>query len=504
MIEHQVIDILKSFSGEEIKQFRRFLASPYFIRSETVNSLFELLVKFHPNFTSKRLTKEYISENIFNSEEFKDSTVRNALSDLLETCEVFLLQENFRKSASSSFDYLLKELRDKKLNDVFQRNTLKQEKQFDPIENVDSEYYLAKYKLELNKFNFSSLYEKVNESSVADKHFQEILDSGIYLTIHYIIEIVSIYLTSVFYSLQYNRSFNDNFLCKLISTLNITGLEKLIENNEHSFLVKIYISLLNTFKNIDDEKAYLNYKSIFKSNLKKLDKDEIWFHYSNLINYCMLKIRNLKNSEFFNNEIFALYEEILQNEYYKNKKNEYLRFELYRDILFTCLQQNRISWAENFILTYSSKLHKSDKDNMMSLAYAYLYYEKGEFMRSWKYFNKIKIDFFIYKYDVKSYALKIYYELGYYEEALTLIENYKKFLDRNDLLSITEKNRKKNFVSFLSKLILFKVGQLPQKHFSTYRRRLDLAYDTMSRNWILQKYEEQANEFKQRRVAKSA
>jgi hypothetical protein len=504
MLEHQVIDILKSFTAEEIKQFRRFLASPYFIRSETVNSLFELLVKFYPDFTNKKLTKEYIGENIFKTEKYIDSTVRNALSDLLESFELFLMQENFRKSASSSFEYLFKELRDKNLNEVFQRNTIKQEKQYNPIENVDSEYYLAKYKLELNKFNFSSLYEKINDGSVADRHFQEILDSGIYLTVHYVIEIVSIYLTSVFYSLQYNRNFNNNFLDKLITTLNISGLENLIENNEHNFLVKIYISLLNTFRNMDDEKAYLNYKSIFKNNLKKLDKDEIWFHYSNLINYCMLKVRNLKNSEFFNNELFALYEEILENEYYKNKKNDYLRFELYRDILFMCLKQNRISWVENFILTYSSKLHKSDKDNMMSLAYAYLYYEKGEYMRSWKYFNKIKIDFFIYKYDIKSYALKIYYELGYYEEALTLIENYKRFLDRNDLLSTTEKNRKKNFISYLSKLILFKVGQLPQKHFSTYRRRLDLSYDTMSRNWMLQKYDELSSEFKQSRRAKSA
>ena len=218
----------------------------------------------------------------------------------------------------------------------------------------------------------------------------------------------------------------------------------------------------------------------------------------------MLKIRNLKDQEYFNKELFSLYEEILQNEYYKNKKTDYLRFELYRDILDICLQQKKIAWAENFILTYSSKLHKSDKDNMMNLAYAYLYYEKGEYMQSWKYFNKIKIDYFIYKYDIKSYALKIYYELGYYEEALTLIENYKGFLGRNDLLPESEKNRKKNFLTYLSKLILFKVGQLPQKYFSTYRRRLESANDIMSRNWILQKYDELAVSMKEIKRAKSA
>lgn len=504
MIDYPVIDILKSFTNEEIKQFRRFIASQYFVRSDTIISLFEQLIIFHPDFSSKRLSKEYISKKAFKTDKYNDSTFRNAIYDLQETCELFLTQENFRKSATYSFDYLLKELRDKKLTNVFQKNSIDIEKKLSPVENVDSDYYLAKYKFELNKFNFSSLNEKVNESSVADKHFEEIFNSGLYLTIHYIIEIVSIYLTSIFYALQYNRPLTNNFLNKLIKTLNIADLENLIENSEHSFLVKIYISLLNAFNNMDDDKAYLNYKSVFKENIKKLKKDEIWFHYSNLINYCKLNIRNLKNNEFYNNELFSFYEEILHNEYYKNEKVDYLRFELYRDILFEGLQQKRIIWVENFILSYSSKLHKSDKENMMNLAYAYLFYEKGEYMQSWKYFNKIKIDFFIYKYDIKSYALKIYFDLGYYEEALTLMKNYKRFLDRNYLLSDSEKNRKKNFISYLSKLILFKVGQIPYKQFSTYRKRLELANNTSSRNWILNKYEDFASEIKQSRKLKSA
>ncbi|MCX6164576.1 MAG: hypothetical protein NTU73_06890, partial [Ignavibacteriae bacterium] len=242
--------------------------------------------------------------------------------------------------------------------------------------------------------------------------------------------------------------------------------------------------------------SYRDYKAILKLHIKKLGKDEIWFHYSNLINFCMLKIMNSQDRESYDRELFSLYDEIVYNDYYKNKKSEYLRFSLYRDILITALRQKKIMWVENFILTQSSKLHKSDRDNMMNLAYAYLFYEKGEFMQSWKYFNKIKIDYFFYKYDVKNYALKIYYELGYYEEALTLIENYKRFLERNEFISDSEKTRIKNFISYLAKLILFKVGQLPQKHFSTYRRRLDLTNDTMNRNWILQKYDEQATAIK--------
>jgi hypothetical protein len=504
MIDHLVIEIIKSFSNEEIKDFRRFISSQYFVRSDKIFALFEELIKFHPNFNCKKLTKEYLFEKAFNSEKYNDSTFRNALSDLLEICELFLTQENFKKSATHSFDYLLKELSDKKLNNVFQRNSSKLDKQYATVENVDSQYYLSKYKLELNKYNYYSLNDKVNDSSTADLHFSEIFNSGIYLTVHYIIEIISLYLASVFYSIKYNRPLTQSFFENLLKAVNLYDLEKLIDKTGHGFMVKIYIALLKTFKNLDDTNTYLEYKSILKQNIGKLGKDEIWFHYTNLINYCMIKVRDKNNLEYFDSELFSLYQEILQNSYYKNSKTDYLRFSVYRDILFTGLRQKKINWVENFILTQSSNLHKSEKDNMMNLAYAYLYYEKGEFIQSWKYFNKIKIDYFFFKYDLKNYALKIYFDLGYYEEALTLIENYKKFLDRNDLLSESERKRIKNFITYLSKLILFKVGQIPYKQFSTYRRRLELANDTSSRNWILNKYEKFASEIKQSRELKSA
>jgi len=504
MIDHQVIDILKTFSSEETKLFRRYIASPYFNRSALLSDLFELMIKFSPDFNSKKLTKEYISEVIFKTKVYKDSTVRNALADLQIICESFLMQENFRKSTALSFDYLLKELREKKLGGVFAKNSTVLDKKFEEVKEVDSDYYLSRYRLELNKFNYSELFEKVKENNDTIIQIERIKYSGAYITIHYIIEIVSVFLASANYAFAYNKPLAKEFLSSLINTLNIKGLEELFKNSEHYFIVQIYIALLKTFENIDNEESYLNYKSLVRSNVSKLGKDEIWFHYSNFLNYCYFMKMDKEKNDKYNEELFNIYDEILSNDYYKNNKIDYLRNEFYRSILILGLQQKKIKWVENFILTCSSKLHKSEKDNMMNLAYAYLHYENGEYLLSWKYFNKIKIDYYIYKYDIKNYALKIYYELGYFDEALMLTENYKKFLQRNELMSEEEKSAIKNFVSYFSKLVLFKAGQLPQKHFSTYRKRLEKTNDTMSKTWLTQKYEEQAAIIKQGRIAKSA
>jgi hypothetical protein len=504
MIDHQVIDILKSLNAEDVRQFRRFILSPYFNRSSTLVSLFELLIKSHPDFNSKKLTKEYISETIFNTKDYKDSTVRNALADLQNICEIFLMQENFRNSAALSFDYLLKELREKNIGSVFQKNSSALDKKYEVIKDVDSDYYLSRYRFELNKFNYSALYEMVKEDRDTYKQIESMKYAGAYITIHYIVEIVTIYIASVNYASTYNKPQAMDFMKSLINTLNIKGLEDIFKDSGHYFLIKIYIALLKTFEDTDNEEYYNEYKSLVKANIGKLGEDEICFHYSNLVNYCYTIKVDSEKYDKYNNELFDLYDEMLRNNYYQNKKINYLRNEIYRNMLFLGLELKKVKWVENFILTYSSRLHKSDKDNMMNLAYAYLFYENGEYMQSWKYFNKIKIDFFIYKYDIKNYALKIYFEMGYYDEALTLCENYKKFLFRNDLVSDFDKTRIRNFISYFSKLILFKVGQLPLKHFSTYRKRLELINDTMSRKWLLQKYEEQAAAIKQSKIAKSA
>lgn len=506
MLDHQTIDILKTFSNEEIKSFGKFISSPYFNSNKNLIPLFELLAKFHPDFSAERLSKEYISDKLFGKGNFKDSTIRNLLSDLADASESFLMQQNFRKSAVLSFDCLLKELRNKKLHLPFLKNSEKLDEKYAKIEYVDSEYYLARHKLELNKFNFSAVNEKVLESSQAEKHLNEIYYSGLYITIHYIIEIISLYLADVYYSLHYNRSSDNGLLKQAIGFINLEGLRELIKNTEHGFIIEIYISLLKVFENTDNEEAYYNYKNLVNQNASKLDADEIWFHYNNLMNYCSIKL--MKSGDYsgdkFNMELFNLHEEVLKNEYYKNKKVSYLRYEYFKEILQLGLRLKKMNWVENFIINYGPKLHKSDKDNIMNLSYTYLYYEKGDYMKSWKYLNKIKIDYFIYKYDLKNCALKIYYELGYYEEALLLIDSYKKFLNRNDLMSDSEKNRIKNFISYLYKLILYKAGQLPQKHFSTYRRRLSTAKDTISHSWILAKYEEQSMQVRERSRKKYA
>jgi hypothetical protein len=52
----------------------------------------------------------------------------------------------------------------------------------------------------------------------------------------------------------------------------------------------------------------------------------------------------------------------------------------------------------------------------------------------------------------------IYYELGYFEEALCLVKTYHEFLRKNRLVSVERKKRYFSFLKFLEKLINIKLS----------------------------------------------
>ena len=59
------LDIIKTFSEDEIKKFDLFLSSPYFNSKKSIVRLFKELRKFYPDFDSEDLTEEYLYSKVF-------------------------------------------------------------------------------------------------------------------------------------------------------------------------------------------------------------------------------------------------------------------------------------------------------------------------------------------------------------------------------------------------------------------------------------------------------
>ena len=58
MYQNKAIQILKTFSAQEMRQMADFVASPFFNKNETVTLLFGILMECHPDFTAPIIERE--------------------------------------------------------------------------------------------------------------------------------------------------------------------------------------------------------------------------------------------------------------------------------------------------------------------------------------------------------------------------------------------------------------------------------------------------------------
>ncbi|MBK8551997.1 MAG: hypothetical protein IPL53_13400 [Ignavibacteria bacterium] len=110
-----ILEILKTFSQEEMKSFKRFIESTYHNKSEKLRKLFKEINKYYPYFTNKNLNKEYLSKKISPTLKYNDSTFRNLILDMQILLEKFMIIEHVFESGFEKNIFLLKSLVDKKM-----------------------------------------------------------------------------------------------------------------------------------------------------------------------------------------------------------------------------------------------------------------------------------------------------------------------------------------------------------------------------------------------------
>ena len=120
----KIIQLLKTLSPAEMKEFKDFVSSPVFNKNKNVVRLYEEFRKFYPGFTNPKLTDENIFTALFPGEKYNYFKIRNISSDLFALGKEFLV---FIYQKHYGFNYfkdlfLLTELRDRKLDPVFDQH----------------------------------------------------------------------------------------------------------------------------------------------------------------------------------------------------------------------------------------------------------------------------------------------------------------------------------------------------------------------------------------------
>lgn len=462
ILKYKVVEILRTFSEKETKQFDSFLLSPYFNESRKLRSLYIALLEYYPDFKSDEMCEEKLSLKINPDLPYNKSTMKTLFFELANSAEEFLKISNFRTKTVKSDDYLREEYFKRKLYKFVDQNIEKTINQLNSEKNYSFEYFISRFyvltdmcnSIRTSKHNSNQDYIKNTIS-----YLNERAKSLLYLTANELLV-----QNNMTHTLKKNYEINDeeNFVFKLFKKVNIEDLLEFIisetDNESCSVIFEMRLAYYRAISDFDDEDLYHKFKKLLLNNIHLLNNENIYSYFILLIKYCFMKPVDNKSGFDFRKELFSIYKYLLLKKYYVIGVHNNIPIELYRQILKLALELGKFKWVLGFIKKYNPELNSEMRTNMYNYSLAEYYFHKKRFDQAMRYFHKIELSHFLLRVDLKNLMLMTYYELDLYENALSLIDSYKHFLSNTIVLSDAEKRKCKNFVLAVQNMIKYKTS----------------------------------------------
>ena len=203
----------------------------------------------------------------------------------------------------------------------------------------------------------------------------------------------------------------------------------------------------------------------------------------------LIRLENLDHNIERTKELFDVYNIMFRKGIYKYKDDETMEAATFRAVLSTAFELRKLDWAEEFINKTSTELPEKLKESMTNQAYANLYFLKGEFNKALGFVNRVNYDYPLHKIDTKTLTFRIYYELGDWEHAISLLDTTRQYVVNTKDLAKIFRERNLNFVKYASELIRRKTtGNYKDIELTLQKLKAEKTVELSG--WLKRKFEE--------------
>ncbi len=473
MKENGVIQILRTFSRNELIEFDRFLRSPYFtegkrVRSNKAHSLFKSLCRFHPEFNDMKLTKEKLFATIYPRKRYNDATFRKINSDLTFLTERFLIQRAMESNELDEKKYLTAEMKNRNLDDLFEKHYNALIKHIGDLRR-DEEYYFESYKAWMKYYNFFYNKKNFRQLSVSADNVNN-------FSIFALISSLKIYLWALSFERMTNKEF-DLILSEEI-LLYVGKNLKRFDPVPQLQLVYCLIMLIKTNK----ESYYRKVIRLKKDHLLHMSDIDKVNTFIMLTNYCNENI--LLGEEKLRTERFRLDKEFLQI----IKRTEFKKPHVLYAIA-AAKNANRLgkfSWAERMLTELVNEFTPEEYSFAVNFIKADKLFIRKDFNSALNHLSKINSPFGNQKQYVRNLQIQIFIEIEKYDTALSIIDSSRHFLKREKQLSESTRKNSENFLRLAERFIRVKNLHSPDKLFVLHKQIQETDH-VFNKDWLLEK-----------------
>jgi hypothetical protein len=480
---HKLIELAKTLSEDELKQFVHFCRfSTYHKKSLTI-TFAELLLKLYPDFKPQKIKKEIVFSKLYPNETFKQKKLYDLIYFEMRLIEEFIAYLDFSNNDFNQKKHLIAGLRKRNHKTLFAKKLEKANTVLLDQDERDNLFFYNQFLLAAESdryFIMNNLIERNN--SIREK----VNNLDLFYLSTKLKASCEMLSREVLIAEKYNLDFSRD-------------LVKMIESNHEKYLshpaIKIYLLIFKLFDDLGEEDLYLRIKKELKKDELLFPKNEQKVLYEFLMNYCVGRINFGINK--FMSELFGLYKHILGRGLLI--ENGQLSQWTYMNIATLGQRLNKFSWTNKFIIEYNPLLNPVHQENALTYNTAALHFSMKEYKKALQLLHQVEFIDATYNLGTKSILLKTYYEILDVEPFPHLVKSFQTYIRTNKLMSKDKKDIYFNMVKYTRLLFNLKLKQKANKR-SVSQADIDrikkpvMEQRTIANlNWIMDKISELEN-----------
>ncbi len=478
MINSNIINVLKTFSAKEMKQFREFVSSPFFNTNENVVELFDIIKKYYPDFNSKSLDKKKIFSKIYRGEKYKDSKMRLLIFYLNDLTEKFFVNKNLNENTTDYKVFLLKELNKRNLSINFEKTINETYKKLNETGIKDSDYLINKFRIDLQHITY--FRESPNYKYDTKKSEDNPEEIFMNLTNYYRLMAFEMYGVLLTASFMYKHSFKLDMFEKIIDEFDKTEYSDYPE-----ILCRYYLCMLCSRS--EDESNYYELRELLETHRNIVSPAAFGSSFIGLNNFCITSIRAGKRK--FLRELFELYKKNLEYKFYMVEG--FMTHTFYRNAVSIGTDLEEFDWTRNFIEEYKKELQDEIKEPVYHYSHAFLETELKNYEKALKHLSKVKTDEIYLKVAVRLLQSRLFFELNWQEQLSSLVDASKHFFNNDKILPAAQKEFYAGFFKYILKLSQCRNSGSAGK-LESLKSEIEKSDNLHGKDWLLRKANEAA------------
>lgn len=445
MYKTTLIEVVKTFSKQEIKEFGLFIQSPFFNTNQSVVKLYGQIKNLYPEFEENQLEKKLLFEKALGKIKYNDNFMRMTIFRLQELTKEFLIHKNLNRNGLIKETFLLDELNSRALNNFMMKSINDLSKKIEKQDAKDAETYFVKFRLEFYKNDIKARDTKMIT-------YKDALDKSL---------MVEQKNLNIFYFIS-SLKFFQYFLNQKNFVVNAEGnpdfinniLEYLKLNNEYLnvLTLKMYY-LLVLLMTTNDDKYFFELRTLLFEDRNEISYIDKFSLIAVLRNYAQQK-HNLGEIEFNNIQIDIVKFSIEKNILTTPEDNKYISEMRIMNIIWAGTQSNEFGWLEEFIKKFTNRIEPDKRQYVLAYCNAMIEFKKSNYDQALELLGKSgPIKNVFYKAAIKQLTLMIYYELQLLAPAADMLDAYRHFVRTDKLLPEIYITKCNSFINYYNRLL---------------------------------------------------